>query len=94
MRASQAQGNKTPLDLAALAKMFWEVSRCWNDSKRAIRKGMTVEKAVQQLRLIRQAAFGKDGGLKLSIKANKLLVDIVRYQMDSVEQETEVGAAR
>lgn len=65
-----------------LAEMYFEVCRCWNDHARAVRKRMSVEKAISILREVRDQALSQKNGRQLSFKANKLLQDIIYLQDD------------
>lgn len=75
--------------LEDLAADYFEVARCWNDHARAIRKRMSVEKAIKILRMVRDQSLVQKNGRSLSAKANELLQDIIYKQDDGDVKEVQ-----
>ena len=63
-----------------LMEYYWQVSRCWQDPRRAVRENMTVERALLTLREVKLAATAKAGGRRLIEMATMLTAEIVLKQ--------------
>lgn len=68
--------------LGELVKQYLLVCTCWQDHKMSLKYKMSVEKAIRDLREVRDEARKYENGARLSFKANGLLNDIVKAPMD------------
>jgi len=66
---------------AELVLLYWKVSRCWQDPKRAVREGMSVERAINLLLQVQNEGRGK-----LATRGRRLLREIVDRQCDTLEE--------
>lgn len=69
-----------------LLEDYFLVARCWNNEELAIREKMTFGRAVRLLRRIRDGAK-KQGSRSLARKAEALMQEIVKKQVDNPEVE-------
>lgn len=63
--------------LVKCAEQYFLVKKCWNDYDECLRINMTFERACHTLREVRDQTWGKPGGTMLSLRAHKLLWEIV-----------------
>lgn len=71
-----------------LLETYFQVSRCWNDERLAIKHKMTFARAVKLLRYVRDEAR-KEGFKSLAKRAEKLFHEIVSKQEDNEVLERE-----
>lgn len=78
----------TPLEpllaIEELTTMYFDVCRCWNDHNRAVSEGMTSDRAIKVLCLVRDQAQIHKNGRKLSEKAAGMLWNVIYLQDDSI----------
>lgn len=67
-----------PVSLIDLLNNYLLVCRCWQHHHIAVKENMSVERAITLLRDIRGYAYWRgQAGMKLSVRANRLLREIV-----------------
>lgn len=77
--------------LERCAEQFFLIKRCWNDYDECLRQNMTFERASHTLREIRDSSNGKTRGNLLSVRADKLLWEIVNHS--AIVPELDVAEA-
>lgn len=77
--------NKERISLGEMAQQYMEVSQCWQDPDKAITENMSVEKALGILRNIYLTAMYRPFGIHLSKRAELLLEEIIRTQVELPE---------
>lgn len=79
-KAASISAEATSLEV--LIQHYMMVSQCWANPARAVKFRMTVEKALSTLRYVRDMASTRSNGKRLSLRAHKLLMEIVDHQVD------------
>jgi hypothetical protein len=69
-----------------LLEEYFLVSRCWNNEQLAVKEKMTFGRAMRILRHVKQEAR-KSGSRSLYRRADHLMHEIVRKQVDNPEVE-------
>lgn len=82
-----------PFPLQDSLSRFWFISRCWNDYQLAKDHGVSVERAIKELRQVQECARGQ-GGKVLARRAKALLDEIVLKQEQPKSQSVQSCAPR
>jgi hypothetical protein len=69
--------------MEVLLTQYLRVSLCWNDPERAIREEMSVERALCELREVREHAMRHKNGCALAMRADSLMWEIVYKNVDN-----------